>query len=273
MNTITDTKKKTVVEFDSWGEFVSYALANPDHCANAAGNEGFYGTKSIDEAGKLAVTGWEKGAKEALETRAVVERILGETNSSRAQKWGYELVGDVVDIGRYLTGEPEHWLTESTGESHTGRVVKIVANISVSCGVSKESIFRRGAALLAAIDAIEGAGKRCEVWLGYGATGSYGSGKVVNFTAPIKLADQPLDQDRIAYALCHAACSRRLCFSVQAQFGAPADETIPSELPVDENVIYLPSGLWKDGYNSDESIRELVADICKRAGISSEAVS
>jgi len=268
MNIVKKTSKLTVAEFDSWGQFVSQAVAGADNLSKREGgkdNGGWWaGTRTLEEAVDLAYSGWPAGATRALETRAVVERIVGLT-SGKSQQWGYELVGDVVDVGRYLTGEPECWLTEQAGDSHNGRVVKIVANVSISAGVSVESVFRRGACVVTAVDAIENAGKRCEVWLAYGAS-AFG-GKESQFFVLLKTASQPLDQDRIAYALCHAATSRRLCFSIQAQLGTPANETCPSEVAVDEGTIYLPSGLWTDGYNSDESIRGLVAEICQKAGI------
>jgi hypothetical protein len=269
MQITKDTGSLKVAQFDSWGQFVQQAVAAPDHNAkddsHKQDGDWWHGTKTFGEAVELANNGWPKGAERALQTRAVVERIVG-FQSGRSQKWDYELVGDVVDIGRYLTGEPEHWLTEDTGDAHQGRVVKIVANVSISCGVSVESIFRRGACIATAVDAIEAAGKRCEVWLAYGAK-TFGGGLTVQFFVPVKLASQPLDQDRIAYAICHAASSRRLCFSIQAQLGAPASTTCPSEVEVEEGTIYLPSGYWKDGYNTDESIRELVSSICEKAGI------
>ena len=259
----------TTVEFDSLEEFITTALVEPP--ANDRGSRDrdrakWFGSKSFEEAVGMARDGWPAGAQMALDARKTVDHRVGELVSAKASQWSFDLVGDVVDIGRYLTGEPEHWLTEADGDNGRARVVKIVANTCVSAAVQPEVMCQRGAAILAAIDAIEASGTRCEVWCGYSAK-KHGSYEKLDILVPVKYAGQPLDQDRLAFALVSPSFSRRLCFSVAETERYSPGATTPATIDNVEGTIYIDS-ICRGTPMSEKEITDEVLKICKSAGVS-----
>src|SRR5262249_20209749 len=86
-----------------------------------------------------------------------------------------------------------------------------------SSHVDAECIYNRGAAILAAIDPLESAGVRVEVDLD--ETIEARRGKVFRRTIPLKAADDPVDRDKLAFAICHPSTLRRLIFRLHEQQG------------------------------------------------------
>jgi hypothetical protein len=144
-------------------------------------------------------------------------------------------------------------------------VVKIIASVAVSGIVSPEAVFSRGAVVLAAVDAIEAAGKRVELWIAKGSK-AHSNGDEWHWLVPVKSASQPLDVDRLAFALCSVATQRRLFFSVQEQAGAWPNEVKPCDLPVEDGVIYSKCACRGNDYTKQE-LRDEVLSICQQAGV------
>ena len=260
--------------FETWGDFIAAATkkATPrprrELASRYTHDPEWSGTRTFEEALELSSIGWAEGAQRALARLADVVSAVPSVSSGRCRQWSFDLAGDVVDIGRYLTGEPEHWLTESIGEGHSGTVVKIVASVAVSGAVGHEAMFSRGAAVLAAVDAIETAGKRVELWIAKGSQNHAGD-KAWHWLVPVKAAGQPLDVDRLAFALCSTAIQRRLFFSVQEQAGAWPDSVKPCDVPVEQGTIYSKCACRGKDYTKEE-LRQEVLSICEQAGVSLE---
>jgi len=260
--------KTTTLTFDTFDEFVQTAkLPPPDHDRGSReeARSKWFGSRTFDDAVQMAHNGWPEGTAKALKARATVDRRVSQLVSAKASRWSFDITGDVVDIGRYLTGEPECWLTEQDGENGRARVVKFLANVCCSAAVTPESMITRGAAILAAIDAIESSGTRCEVWIGYSAN-NYDDRKL-DIVAPIKFAGQPLDQDRLAFALVSPACSRRLCFSIAEQNDMSPGASRPATIKAEPGTIYIDS-ICRSTPMSDKEIEEEVVKICNTAGVS-----
>jgi hypothetical protein len=93
--------------------------------------------------------------------------------------------------------------------------VRPIVRLAVSCAVSwryeAKEIQAYGAGLLGIIDGLESAGFRCEITGGF----YFRSGdEKALFTITLKEAQDPLDLDRIAFCLCHAAFLRRIGFGI-----------------------------------------------------------
>jgi hypothetical protein len=259
--------KTTVARFDSWEEFVaaaeirSYGGFDSGH---SKGDSHFYGTESIAEATSLARKGWPEGAARVQAIRAEIASAINAIVNARVQSIGYDVCGDYVDVGRYLSGEPECFGTRTDDPCAAKPVVKVSVNTAVSCGVSQEAIFARGAAILAAIDVIESAGKRVELWAVNGALA--GCNKKTHETyVLVKPADQHLDCDRLAFALCHASTHRRLCFSVFEKYGITAGNSYPHGV-TERDGIYTPEARRSGTFTKRELLVE-VKRICESAGV------
>ena len=258
--------KTTTSKFDSWESFVEAASVvshSGDYGGHSSGKRHFYGTSSFDEAAKLAREGWRDGVAKVQEIRATIAQAVQSIVSRRADSIGYDVFGEYVDVGLFLTGEPECFGVRVCDDSISNGVVRINVNIAVSGIVSHRAIFARGAAAIAAIDVIEASGRRVEV---YGVDGSLTYDKRIHETLVLlKSASQPLDIDRLVFALCHPSCLRRLCFSVAEKYGVLAQDSRPHEVAVEDGINTRP-GLRSVDFTKRELLEE-IKWICDKAGI------
>lgn len=260
--------------FQTFEQFIERALIVPkrqDSCSSRqprSGSDPWHGTNTFEEAVQIARQGWAEGAEKALALRAEVESAVRELINARASSYVYDVAGICVDVGRFLSGEPECFLTETTDGSATSRpVVKIVANLAASGAVSPESLSVRGAAIVAAIDVLEALGRRVEAWIAKGSSHSRSSAAGSHQThVLVKRADQPLDIDRLAFAVAHPACLRRLCFSVMEQRGHLPNSTYPAAVTVEGDAIVTQHSLRGSDFSKRELL-SLVAEICGQAGV------
>jgi hypothetical protein len=220
-------------------------------------------TESYDAAVKLTQNGWREGAKRVESLRRDLDDAVQTLVAAKAANMVYAVDGDWVDVGRLVTGDPEccgSWHIQ--GDDRNEKVIKVVANVSVSCAVNAETIFARGAACLAAVDIIESLGKRVELWIGLGLNDC---GKRIETHVLVKPASQPLELDRLAFTLCHASMLRRVLFAHMELNRHNPCRTYPG--PVwSEDAIILPELKTGRAPGREENIREVIK-ICELAGI------
>lgn len=203
------------VTFTSWSDMLDYCRRTPPmpadaHQASRAGTRSFTETESFDAAMRLAELGWpEATAKAAALTAALVDKVSSLMEHDRIT---YDVTGRDFDVSMMLTGEPEHWSDTETviTEGPSTRILRIVVNGFVSAGVSTDVIIARGAAIAALIATLELSGFRVEV---IHRTPFHCSSTKLDVITPIKSADQPLDLDRLIFAVGHPSMFRRLMFS------------------------------------------------------------
>jgi hypothetical protein len=259
--------KTSIARFDSWEAFLAAACVvsyQGDDGGHTEGREKFYGTPSFEAALKVAREGWPEGVEKVQQIRATIGSAVQSLASSRAESIGYDVFGEYVDVGRFLCGEPECFGVRVSDDSNSKRVVRINVNLGVSGSVSHEAIFARGAVVIAAIDVIESAGVRVEV---YGVHGSLkcDKKKLHETHVLLKTASQPLDIDRLVFALCHPSSVRRLSFSVFEKYGLRAGYSYPHEVRVEEGITTRPARRGLD-FTKQELLDE-IKWICEQAGI------
>lgn len=164
---------------------------------------------TFEEVCDVARHGWPEGAAMVAKlARGIAVRLPQEQASTPY----HDVAGSYVDIGRYVSGEPE-CMVDFRPEIRAQRVVKIGFNVSVHGGTATEAMMERGAAVAVLVDRLEAAGVRVEVM-------AYGQGAPVwTMEVCVKPADAPLDMDRVAFALGHPGFFRRLFFGVQDAAG------------------------------------------------------
>ena len=200
-----------------WADFIAEA-GRPD--ATGCGNSDAHGkrrtewtwTASLREAMSLAEAGWPDGFKE-LSVRAdgIVHRLAGNGDLLAIQAEA----GDEVDVGLFLAEDPESMI-EYQLTARRRPVVKFIVSGTFSSGVSPETIYNRGAAIVAAIDQIEATGIRCEVDLSFDMSGDR---RTYRTRVALKHADDAVDRDKLAFAICHPSTLRRLYFRLAERFG------------------------------------------------------
>jgi hypothetical protein len=218
--------------FEGWHEFIALASGVPSH-PHAAGAHHEHGVKShylnsqvkwgggrwfgegqsFDDAKKLALQGWENGRKLLDQYSTAIRQHVCSKIVRPVPLW--DVTGDFVDIGCFMSGVPECMVRTEEEEAPAGfgRIVRVSLNTGASSNVSPEAMMGRGAAVLALVDALELAGRRCEVWLHTCHEGSAGEKSQLEMKVPLKAAGDPVDLETLAFALAHPATNRRFRFA------------------------------------------------------------
>lgn len=256
-------------EFESLAELIKDNLRWKSDSADGGSSHDSGGTKwngftrDYDHAVQLTKEGWHEGAKRVDALRRELDGAVQSLVAAKAATLTYEYEGDDCDIGRLVTGDPECCMAwQEQGDDRSQKVIKIVANVSVSCAVEAETIFARGAACLAAVDIIESLGRRVELWIGLGLNDL---GKRIETHVMAKPASQPAELDRLAFVLCHASMLRRVLFAHMELNKHNPCRTYPGPVWSDDAII-LPELKTGRPPNRDQNIREVVR-ICELAGI------
>jgi hypothetical protein len=216
-----------ILEFKTWSEMVSHADLAPctgsetDRRSSRDGRPEFTQTENWEHAVRLASAGWPEGTKKATKLSQQIESKL--YNIIQFADISYDVTGELLDVGRFCAGEPEHWGNwEYTFREGKGtKYVHIVVSGFVSCGVSAESLIARGVTIAALVNMLELGGCRAKITLCFALSGKK-SGDWANVLVPLKEYDDVLDLDRITFGLAHPSMYRRLMFSIM--------ETLPVTL-------------------------------------------
>lgn len=228
------------------------------YCTSLNATEEWTGTKSFDHALQLMDNGWPEGLARIQELK---REIKAPSAMSETFAFHHSESGDEPDIGRFVDCEPECMMEFHTEYvPRSGRVVRLMLNAFVSAGISRESIFLRGAAAMALSDAIEQTGLRCEIDLIMAAK-SNSCSLLTDVVIPIKAADQQIEPDRLAFMLAHPSIFRRFMGRLFEQepnrefqkhwsgWGQPGDLN-----PVPEDAVYFGSLDWDSLRNPQDCI-------------------
>ena len=237
MGTVTKVNGKTMHMdfFNSLGEMLVYADSNSRKRQSDEQGAGFSGTMNYAHAHKLATEGWH-------EIRPEVEKLLStlseqiDNRLDIVNELEYAVSGGAVDVGRWLTGEPECMFNfVPTPNARMGKVVRLFIDYGASAGYSANFIQQRGIVICALVDALQKMRISTEVW---GETAITGSGGAIHTTV-VKLHDATaqMDIDELMFALANPSMLRRITFSVRemAGFGHQCSygSTIPTEYAVE----------------------------------------
>ena len=221
--------------FDRWGDFLAFCESPTDMPAEGrASCRRKYSDKwrgaSPAEAYRMAREGWPEGVTRA---RGLSEALFDRVSTLLERfdtSYGVEPTG-ALDVARYLDAEPECWaqftpvLVEGPGTRH----LTLLMNQAVSAGIDVDTIIAKGAVAAALIDVLEVAGHRVKVVLGAACE----TAEIYHATlVTIKEHEQPLDLDRLTFALAHPASFRVLMFSAWEHY--PADVRRAAGIEPDE---------------------------------------
>lgn len=214
-------KSLWVDEFDSLAEALDFAGKNPNPKSSDKSGDGWSGdTKNLAQAVALGHQGYD-------EIRPEVERMFTELESQLSSRLEsafqtrFDYSGSVVDVGRYLGGEPECMIDfVPEPSSRMGRVVKVIVNGSASSSIQPDRIIRRGVVVCALIDAIHKLGMGVEVYAEFPTNDTMindRNGAVHTSLIKIHDSQQMLDINNLMFALCHPSMLRRIQFSLLEQ--------------------------------------------------------
>lgn len=161
---------------------------------------------SWDKALELAKTGWSEGAI-ALDDKM---HVLPPRALDSDAKWRYDAAGERPDIGRFLSGDPACMMRHGHPKGHKP-VITLVIDVAAVGMVTAQQMANFGAAVVAAVDKIESAGRRCAVLV---SMASRADRELIVPTWVIKNPEDPVDLAALAYAIGHPAAWRRLGFAI-----------------------------------------------------------
>jgi hypothetical protein len=250
-------------DFDSLAEFLAEAEQPPRDAtlSNSSQDEtrpDFHGSTSYAHALTMARYGWPEGLARMEQGRAAVQ--VPETMESPTPLPVISEDGDEILVDRYLDGESDHFLAFPQALTpRRGRIACVVVNVGGSRKINPDTYFRRGAAALAVVDALERAGIRCEVRICQTARTRKRPSRTYTFRATLKRPEDPLELDRMAFFLASQSVQRRFLFRLRERTANPSAWTnngygeslnfTAADLP--EGAIYFPA--------PDENITEAQA--------------
>ena len=274
-------EKKRIQEFDRIGEAVNYLQRKPnpvDRPASETGSHRWTGSRDMKHALELLEVGWPEGLVEMKGMVENIERVL--LDRIPRPTVHRDLSGSDVDIGAYLSGEPENML-EWQAQPANSEGIKLVVNGSASAGVSARVIKARGAVVVATIHAMQMLEIPVELWGVWASSRDrYHSETRIQISRP----GYELDIERVAFILAHPSMLRRIAFGIWEReepkdwrkrigiepdtgYGRPTDSNFAGE-----NGIYLGRmGSWEEHWLDTHTAVEWILARLHDFGVELEA--
>lgn len=277
------TKHGNVLQhtYDSLAAFAEYQRDNqqyPMSKRSAAANRSFSGVASIAEAVDKAQRGLPDDGVQVLATsKALSDSAMRQVNTLDMQSV-FDTSGAYVDMGRFVTGEPECMIQTMFEEVPVTRpVVTIVSNINASGCIDKEDLRERGRLIVALIKAVETSGRSTELWVDSTNQARDGRRRELNeyyrISVKIKAASQPLDMGAVMYAFTDPSMLRVLGFNamhalpqnlyskygIGSGYGCVVRGAVKVAETYGEGAVYLPAVRWGD--NARETVTTVLAEL------------
>ena len=208
------------LRYHQWSEFVAACEGSTDFPTNmrASRDEGRndWASGSWEDAIEALHNGWSSVRPEIdAMTEAIEDEIRDKLVSGFREV--YDVAGGGVDIGRFMSGDPDSMVTLiPMSQPKQGRVTTILVNVGFSAGVSETEIKRRGAAICALIESLERVNMTVELWCEEVVAHT---DRRVHSTSSIlvrvKPATETLDMDKVMFAVACPMMLRRAIFSLQ----------------------------------------------------------
>jgi len=205
----------------TWSECLAYVQAPRDAWnkgderasrRKAKGDGSFHALPSYQDAQAAMRLGWQPGR----------ERIQGEMSAAlagvrteRVPAYRMDVAGERPNVALAVTGDPRCMYRRRPNVPRARPVVRVLVNVGAVWVVEPEHLARRGAAILAWLDALEAAGWTTSldaVWVA-SSLSSKGGGSI-HYRVGLKAAGERFDLDRLSFALVCPDFLRRACFSV-----------------------------------------------------------
>lgn len=261
--------------FDRFGELYKHLTTSeyhaPKHQRDSHDpNYGFTRTHTFDEALDLLQVGWPEGLVEMGGMVEDIERTLLERVPGPVIE--RDVTGSDVDIGAFLTGEPEHMIEWKPNPAPTDGV-KILVNCTASADVSPATIMSRGAAVVSMLHALRIMEIPSDLYLAWGNQSRQAFTAVLHASRP----DHEADIERLAFAIAHPSMLRRLVFALMEQeqahkeLGVGAGYGHPRDHKMEDATLTLPSMMGDDPrWSSPSHAVEWVLKEFDRMGIELE---
>ena len=248
----------------TWDECMADMHRDPneawgDEPSSVRGTHEFTGSNSFEESQQLAISGWAEG-RDAMD--ADVEFAKAKEASFKRPEWEYGMAGQRVCVPSYAAGAPMHMMFMDDEDAKPLPIVRIYCDIGAVWYTSTEAMIRKGAAVVALIDQIERAGQRVEL-IATQISKTHRQYDEQHIFITVKQPDEPLDLDRISFAVAHPSMLRRVCFRImEFTYDKPVSGygSVEEMKDIPEDAMYLPPMLGDTGYEDMDAALATVND-------------
>lgn len=213
------------------------------------------GNVTLTGALELCRIGWEDQLTETLE---IVESMVSKVEKAHdvdTFEPSWDVQGSDVDMGRYLSGEPENMISYPlVRTSKAGRVITVCATVGARAEIGPEDMMRRGQIVTAFALIVARLGYACELWAD--STATHGRfGKMLSVRTLVKGTNDALDPSRILYAYAHPSMLRAITFVLRSAIWPDVGGTISPHHDMPEGTIYMD---YHNNYDMDAELRKML---------------
>lgn len=211
--------KTFIQKFDNLHSFADYCNNAPisqlytnKELASNTGSARFTGTENFETANRLLRDG---DPAAAAKVKKEYTNIIARAKVQRPRPCP-SVVGHTPIVGAYLAGDPVCMLAKKNRQTRA-RVITIIYNTSVHCGIGANDMAKAGANLLAAINQIEANGIRVNLYASDVTKTPDRKNENLIVAVKIKKDSQPLNLMQIAYPIANPSFLRRHIFRITEQ--------------------------------------------------------
>ncbi len=193
---------------------IEYALSNYY-------DKEFYDGWELEDSAEGMIHGWDAHTDDiSNQVEEMLRNMQEKVNDyiASSTRRVLDVSGGDVDIDRYLRGEPEHmWETWMDEDTLRGKAIKVLVNCVASSTVQATDLVKRGAAVVAAVEAVIASGMNVELWVGESVKSGQNRGQHVCEMVLLKEYNDIIDPNVLAYTIGHPTMLRRVCFFLNEQ--------------------------------------------------------
>lgn len=173
-------------------------------------------TNNVGEALEIAQRGWQEVRPKVDQARSeIMGKVRNFVNLDTTPTW--HVAGGVVDMGEFMTGNPECMITFPVTEQSTmKRSLRLVLDPGGNAGVNANELATRGAAVATLLEVLQLMGFSLEVMIASPVRGTI-NGKIYTPVIKANEAGSLVDIDNLMFACGHPAMLRRMIFTERLQ--------------------------------------------------------
>jgi len=165
---------------------------------------------SMNDAVTTALNGgnWQDGANKMPSLAICHDRLHGHTSDESIIE--NNMFGFAPNVGAYLSGAPDNMMSFETAPTGD-KLLRVAVHVGRIWSSEQHQVLNRGAAIMAVLDQLSREGFNIELWAIWR---NDDDGEGISVETCIKHGNDFWTPSSVAFALCHIAFQRRLCWRV-----------------------------------------------------------